>query len=99
MNETPVKVLLVDDDEDDFVITRALISEIGAHRYRLDWVSSYKDAMAAIQRLLMAVGILVLAICRQSRGPTSQTVTFSPIISSKDVIACRAKVVRCDRGV
>jgi len=43
-------VLLVDDDEDDFVITRALISEIGAHRYRLDWVSSYKDAMAAIQR-------------------------------------------------
>src|SRR5580698_5601060 len=50
MNETPVKVLLVDDDEDDFVITRALISEIGGQRYQLDWVSNYADALAAIQR-------------------------------------------------
>ncbi len=50
MNEAPVKVLLVDDDEDDFVITRALISEIGDHCYQLDWVSNYDDALAAMQR-------------------------------------------------
>lgn len=50
MSQAPVKVLLVDDDEDDFVITRALISEIGGDRYQLDWLDNYADALAAIQR-------------------------------------------------
>ncbi len=50
MNEMPVKVLLVDDDEDDFVITRALFSEISSRRYHLDWASNYADALSAIQR-------------------------------------------------
>ena len=50
MNGTPVRVLLVDDDEDDFVITRDLFGEMGAKRYRLDWVDNYTDGLAAIQR-------------------------------------------------
>ena len=50
MNGTPVRVLLVDDDEDDFVITRDLFSEIGGKRYRLDWESNYADGLAAIRR-------------------------------------------------
>jgi PAS domain S-box-containing protein len=50
MNEPPVRVLLVDDDEDDFIITRDLISEIGARRYQLDWVSNYAAALASIRR-------------------------------------------------
>jgi PAS domain S-box-containing protein len=49
MNEPPVKVLLVDDDEDDFVITRGLISEIGGRRYQLEWVNNYTDGLHAIQ--------------------------------------------------
>jgi signal transduction histidine kinase/DNA-binding response OmpR family regulator len=50
MNNAPIKVLLVDDDEDDFVITRSLISEIGDQRYKLDWVNNYVEALAAIHR-------------------------------------------------
>lgn len=50
MNGTPVRVLLVDDDEDDFVITRDLFSEMGGKRYKLDWESNYEDGLAAIQR-------------------------------------------------
>jgi two-component system cell cycle sensor histidine kinase/response regulator CckA len=50
MSDTRVKVLLVDDDEDDFVITRDLISKISGHRYQLDWINNYEDALAAVQR-------------------------------------------------
>jgi PAS domain S-box-containing protein len=51
MNESPVRVLLVDDDEDDYIITRDLISEIGARRYKLDWINNYADGLAAVRRL------------------------------------------------
>ncbi len=49
MANAQVKVLLVDDDEDDYIITRDLILRI-AGRYHLDWVNNYKDALDAIQR-------------------------------------------------
>src|ERR1035438_8869074 len=50
MSGNPVKVLLVDDDEDDFIITRDLIARIGDRRYRLYWINNYDDALAAVQR-------------------------------------------------
>jgi len=39
----------VDDDEDDYIITRDLILRI-AGRYHLDWVNNYNGALDAIQR-------------------------------------------------
>ena len=51
MNESPVRVLLVDDDEDDYVITRDLICEMGARRYKLDWINNYAAGLAAVHRL------------------------------------------------
>ncbi|MDR3377914.1 MAG: response regulator [Verrucomicrobiae bacterium] len=50
MNEPPVRVLLVDDDEDDFVITRDLFAGIAGRRYELDWESTFIGGLAAIQR-------------------------------------------------
>ncbi|MCR4408177.1 MAG: response regulator, partial [Anaerolineae bacterium] len=50
MEDTPIRVLLIDDDEDDCVITRDLLSEIGAGRYDLDWVETYEAALEAIGR-------------------------------------------------
>jgi PAS domain S-box-containing protein len=49
MPDAPVKVLLVDDDEDDYIITRDLILR-NAGRYRLDWVNNYNGALEAIQK-------------------------------------------------
>lgn len=44
-----IKVLLVDDDEDDYIITRDLISQAAERRCQLEWVSSYEAALTAIQ--------------------------------------------------
>jgi signal transduction histidine kinase len=42
MADRAVKVLMVDDDEDDFVIVRDLLRDAGDGRYDLKWVSSYE---------------------------------------------------------
>jgi diguanylate cyclase (GGDEF)-like protein/PAS domain S-box-containing protein len=45
----PVKVLLIDDDEDEHVLTRDLLAEIGRDRFRLEWAASYSTGLAAIR--------------------------------------------------
>ncbi|MDA1228496.1 MAG: response regulator [Chloroflexi bacterium] len=45
-----VKVLLVDDDEDDYMITRDLLLDVEAIEYELDWVSSFEEGKEAIER-------------------------------------------------
>ncbi|MBI5741110.1 MAG: EAL domain-containing protein [Nitrospirae bacterium] len=48
MDNKVVKILLVDDDEDDYIMTRDLISEIEGTRYELTWVTTYDKALEAI---------------------------------------------------
>jgi two-component system cell cycle sensor histidine kinase/response regulator CckA len=48
MRAAPIKVLLVDDDEDDFLITRDLISQIREPRHQLDWVNNYDEGLTAL---------------------------------------------------
>ena len=50
MESERVKVLLVDDDEEDYLATRGLLSECGNGRFDLDWVATYNDALEAISR-------------------------------------------------
>lgn len=50
MSGNPVKILLVDDDEDDYIITRDLITRIGYSRHELEWAGNYDDALTAIRR-------------------------------------------------
>src|SRR5438105_1956807 len=45
-----VRVLLVDDDYEDYVITRDLLSEVKRETYDLDWVGTYEEALEAIVR-------------------------------------------------
>ena len=44
MYDQPIKLLLVDDDEDDYVIIRDLLSEIDWANFELHWASTYTAA-------------------------------------------------------
>ncbi len=45
MNAEITKVLVVDDSEDDFELTREMLSRIDGRPFRLDWVATYDDAL------------------------------------------------------
>lgn len=42
-------ILLIEDDEDDYVLVRAWLWEIKEKNYQLTWVQKYKDALDAIE--------------------------------------------------
>src|SRR5262249_26337572 len=50
MTEAPIRVLLVDDDEDDYVLTRDLLAEVQWSRYALSWQPDFAAALEAIAR-------------------------------------------------
>ncbi|BDC99208.1 ATP-binding protein [Persicobacter psychrovividus] len=44
-----VRILLIDDDEEDFIITRDIISEIPNRNYTIDWISNFSEGLQAIR--------------------------------------------------
>lgn len=46
--QEPVRVLLVDDDEDEYIITRRIISEIVGRKHLLDWAGNYAQGLNMI---------------------------------------------------
>jgi two-component system, cell cycle sensor histidine kinase and response regulator CckA len=48
MNNSPIKVLLIDDDEDDYILTRDWFDEFQVTVSELEWVSSYAAGREAI---------------------------------------------------
>ncbi len=51
MNSTEsLKVLLIEDDEDDYILTKALFSEIKGTRFQLEWFKNPDEGLAAMVR-------------------------------------------------
>ena len=50
MIDETIKVLLIEDDEDDYVLTRELLSEVKFGKYELDWAPSYEEGILVAQR-------------------------------------------------
>ena len=50
MDQISVRVLLVDDDENAFILLRRLLSKIYREKFDVEWASSYTTGLAAIQR-------------------------------------------------
>jgi len=48
MNSRPIKILLVEDDEDDYVLVKQLLLNVSPSRFILDWVNTYAGALKAI---------------------------------------------------
>src|SRR5437870_4191070 len=48
MDDRPVKVLLVEDDEDDYILTRQLLADSQDVSFTLDWAPSYAQALEMI---------------------------------------------------
>ena len=44
-----VRVLLVEDDEDDFVLTREMLSDAGPDMFELEWVNSFEAGAEALK--------------------------------------------------
>ncbi len=51
MNSPEVRVLLIEDDENDYVWIKDMLSDITSARFRLDWISTYEKAATEICRL------------------------------------------------
>jgi signal transduction histidine kinase len=47
---SPVTVLLVEDDEDDYLITRDLLSDVEGVAYEMTWVNNYDQGLAEMKR-------------------------------------------------
>ena len=50
MSERLIKVLLVEDDEDDYVLIRDLLSEVREQQFHLDWVATFEAALQTIEQ-------------------------------------------------
>jgi PAS domain S-box-containing protein len=46
----PVRILIIDDDEDDFIITSSLIQDIEDRKFDIQWCYNYKNAIEMIDR-------------------------------------------------
>src|SRR3989339_213493 len=48
MNELYLRILLIDDDEDDYIFTKSLLSKVTGFRYELEWISDYEKALSRV---------------------------------------------------
>jgi len=49
MEEHLWKVLLIEDDEEDYILTREILSDAGGVRFHLEWASNYIEGQKALQ--------------------------------------------------
>ena len=48
MNPSRLRILLVDDDEDDYILTHAVLNEVYGDQLDVEWISSYEPAKEAL---------------------------------------------------
>lgn len=50
MADKPIDILLIEDDEDDYLLARDLLAEIGPRRYALSWARDFDSGLAELSR-------------------------------------------------
>lgn len=46
--KSEIKILMIDDDEEDFILAKDLIKKIDHHKYTINWAQSYKEGLKEI---------------------------------------------------
>ena len=49
MNNLPIKVLLIEDDHEDYILTRYIFDEFRDNQFDLEWIDNYVDGLAAVK--------------------------------------------------
>jgi DNA-binding response OmpR family regulator len=49
MAEPTLRVLLIDDSEDDYRLTQRILGDARFERFALDWIEGFDDGLAAVQ--------------------------------------------------
>lgn len=55
MDRNVIKILLIEDDEDDFILTRELLKDIAGDRYLLRWAKSFHKALGLMTKNVASV--------------------------------------------
>lgn len=50
MKNTLKRILMIDDDEDDFFLVNSLLQEVAPEQYQLDWAHTYQKGIEAIEQ-------------------------------------------------
>lgn len=50
MSASPLRILLIDDDEDCYVFTRVLLSRVEGSTFQVDWASTYEAGLAELRK-------------------------------------------------
>jgi signal transduction histidine kinase len=48
--QNPIRLLLVEDDEDDYILVKKFLSEGSSLKYTLDWVDTYEEGLSALNQ-------------------------------------------------
>ncbi len=66
MTEDVIKVLLVEDDEDDYIITRSVLKKIEKPRYELTWMQHPGEALGEMRRGMADVCLMDYCLGRRT---------------------------------
>jgi len=101
VTDRPIRVLLVEDDEEDFILTRSLFGEIENTVYEVEWVSNAAEAIHCFEarrhdvylidyRLGAANGLELLALAQKMRLPAPVIMLTGQGEPDVDLAAMRA---------
>lgn len=61
-----LKILLIEDDEDDYILTKEIINEIPVNIYKLEWASNYEEGLNAMKSNSFDVFLLDYRLGKES---------------------------------
>src|SRR5271154_1193161 len=78
MEEPAIRVLLVDDDDDEYVIVSDLLQVTGSDRFRLSWASTYEQGLQSILSESCDVCLVDYSLGRRTGLDLLEEVTARP---------------------